>query len=50
MATIGRVLSRASGTDVDVETIKTLVMFCGGGLTVSMVLASYGVDLSAGFF
>jgi hypothetical protein len=50
MATIARVLSRASGTDVDVETIKTLVMFCGVGLTVSMMLASYGVDLSPGFF
>jgi hypothetical protein len=50
MATIARVLSRASGTDVDVETIKTLVMFCGLGLTVSMMLASYGVDLSPGFF
>jgi hypothetical protein len=50
MATIARVLSRASGTDVDVETIKTLVMFCGVGLTVSMMLVSYGVDLSPGFF
>jgi hypothetical protein len=50
MATIARVLSRASGTDVDVKTIQTLVMFCGVGLTVSMMLASYGVDLSPGFF
>jgi hypothetical protein len=50
MATIARILSRACGTDVDIETIKTLVMFCGVGLTVSMMLASYGVDLSPGFF
>ena len=50
MATIARVLSRASGTDVDVETIKILVIFCGAGLTVSLMLASYGVDLSPGFF
>jgi hypothetical protein len=50
MATIARVLSRASGTDVDIEIIKTLVMFCGVGLTVSMMVASYGVDLSPGFF
>jgi hypothetical protein len=50
MATIARVLSRASGTDVDVETIKTLVMFCGVGLTVSMMFAAYGLDLSPGFF
>jgi hypothetical protein len=50
MAAIARVLSRASGTEVDVETIRTLVMFCGVGLTVSLLLASYGLDLSAGFF
>ena len=50
MAAIARMLSRASGTEVDVETLKTLIMFCGVGLTVSMMLASYGVDLSAGFF
>jgi hypothetical protein len=50
MATIARVFSRASGADVDVETIKILVMFFGVGLTVSMMLASYGVDLSPGFF
>ena len=50
MATIARVLSRASGTDVDVETLKTLVMFCGVGLSVSLLFASYGLDLSAGFF
>jgi hypothetical protein len=50
MATIARVLSRASGTEIDVETIKTLVMFCGVGLTVSLMLASYGLDLSPGFF
>ena len=34
MATIARVLSRASGTEVDIETLKTVVMFCGVGLTV----------------
>ena len=50
MATVARVLSRASGTDVDVETLKTLVMFCGVGLFVSLLFASYGLDLSAGFF
>jgi hypothetical protein len=25
-------------------------MFCGVGLTVSLLLASYGLDLSPGFF
>jgi hypothetical protein len=39
MATIARALSRASGTQVDVETLKTIVMFCGVGLVVSLLLA-----------
>ena len=42
--------SRVSGTQIDVETLKTLAMFCGVGLTVSLLLASYGLDLSPGFF
>jgi hypothetical protein len=50
MATFAKVLSRASGAEVDLEIIRTLVMFCGVGLTVSLLLASYGLDLSAGFF
>ena len=50
MAAIARALSRVTGTQADVETIKTLAIFCGVGLTVSLILASYGFDLSAGFF
>jgi hypothetical protein len=50
MAAIARMLSRASGTQVDIETLKTIVMFCGVGLTVSLLLAAYGLDLSPGFF
>jgi hypothetical protein len=50
MAAIARTLDRVSGIRVDVETLKTLVIFCGAGLTVSLLLASHGLDLSAGFF
>jgi hypothetical protein len=50
MAAIARALSRALRTDVDVETLKTVVMFCGVGLFVSLLFASYGLNLSAGFF
>jgi len=50
MAAIATALDRALGIQIDVETLKTLVIFCGAGLTVSLVLASYGFDLSAGFF
>jgi hypothetical protein len=50
VAAIAKVLSRASGTDIDVETLKTLAIFCGAGLLVSLLFASYGLDLSPGFF
>ncbi|MDE2378993.1 hypothetical protein [Bradyrhizobium sp.] len=51
MATLARVLSSISGVDVDVETLKTLVIFCGIGLLASLACAmTYGLDLSAGFF
>jgi len=50
MAAIARIFSRASGTNVDVETPKTIVIFCGVGLTASLMLAPYGLDLSRAFF
>jgi hypothetical protein len=50
MAAIASALDRALGIQIDVETLKTLALFCGAGLTVSVLLASYGLDLSAGFF
>ena len=49
MAAIARVLSRATGTEIDVETLKTIALFCGVGLVVSLLLAIYGLDISAGF-
>jgi len=50
MAMIVRAVSRALGDDVDIETLKTIAMFCGVGMFVSLLLATYGLDLSAGFF
>jgi len=50
MVAIARALSRASGIRIDVETLKILLTFCGAGLAVSLICASYGLDLSAGFF
>jgi hypothetical protein len=49
-AAIARALSRISGTEVEVETLKTIAILCGVGLLVSLVVASYGLDLSPGFF
>jgi hypothetical protein len=50
MDAIAKALSRLSGTQVDNETLKTIAIFCGFGLTVSLIAAIYGLDLSAGFF
>jgi hypothetical protein len=43
MAAIARVFSRKF-------SLKLLAIFCGVGLPVSMLLMTYGVDLSPGFF
>ena len=32
------------------ETLKQIVLFCAAGLLVSVLLLTYGVDLSPGFF
>jgi hypothetical protein len=45
MTAIARALSRASGTQVDVETLKTIAIFCGVGLLVSLLLASGAAHL-----
>jgi hypothetical protein len=50
MAAIAKALSRITGSSVDVETLKTIIMFCAVGLTVSLMVMTYGVDLSPGFF
>jgi hypothetical protein len=56
MAAIARVLARAfpgassSTTSFDGEVLKQLALFCGAGLLVSVLLMTYGLDLSAGFF
>ena len=50
MAAIARALSHVSGTQVDIESLKIVAIFCGIGLGVSLIAASYGLDLSEGFF
>jgi hypothetical protein len=50
MATIARALSRAFITISEVEVLKQLVLFAAAGLFVSLLLLTYGVDLSPGFF
>jgi hypothetical protein len=51
MTAVARVLSRRlPASQADIETLKTIGIFCGVGLLVSLMLASYGLDLSPGFF
>jgi hypothetical protein len=50
MAALARTRARAFGTDVGVEALKIIAIFCGAGLLVSLAFASYGLDLSPGFF
>jgi hypothetical protein len=50
MVAIARAFSRGMRTQVDVEDLKSILIFCGVGLTVSLLLACCGVDLGAEFF
>ena len=51
MATIARVLSlEFPASQAELETLKVIGTFCGVGLVVSLLLATYGLDISVGFF
>jgi hypothetical protein len=50
MAAFARALLGASKNNVEIQFLKQLALLCGAGLTVSLLLASKGLDLSAGFF
>jgi hypothetical protein len=50
MAALVQALSRFGSTDVETDTLKLLAIFCGAGLVISIVFATYGLDLSPGFF
>jgi hypothetical protein len=46
---IAKAPSRILEATLEVETLKTIVLFCAIGLTVSLVYLLYGVDLAPGF-
>jgi hypothetical protein len=51
MATLARVLSLAfPASQAEIETLEIIATFCGVGLVVSLLLATYGLDISVGFF
>jgi hypothetical protein len=50
MTAIARALSRALVTAAEREIFKQLLLFALAGLFVSVLIMTYGVDLSPGFF
>lgn len=51
MAALVRGLSRAFFVySPEVEILKVIAVFCGVGLFVSLLVMTYGVDLSSGLF
>jgi hypothetical protein len=50
LATKARVPSRASAPRPDVDMLGMVEMFCGAGLVVALLLATYGLDMSIEFF
>jgi hypothetical protein len=51
MTAIAQAISRVTGTEIDVDSLSAVLIFCGIGLTVSLfAIEAYGLDLSCGFF
>ena len=52
MSAIARALSRTfpATSSLETETLRQLALLSGAGLLVSLVLMTYGLDLSPGFF
>jgi hypothetical protein len=51
MTAIAKAISNAiPAISPDLDILKTVALFCGAGLFVSLLMARYGLDLSAGFF
>jgi hypothetical protein len=43
-------LARESDAGIGAMTFRIIAIFCGAGLSISLLAATYGVDLSPGFF
>jgi hypothetical protein len=43
-------LSREADAGIGATTFRIIAIFCGAGLSISLLAATYGVDLSPGFF
>jgi len=48
MVALAKAISRLTRTDLEIEPLKAIIIFCGLGLLVSLVCAmAYGLDLSS---
>jgi hypothetical protein len=47
MAALARVLSQATGIEIDVDSLRPILIFCGAGLLFSLLLILNGCDLGA---
>lgn len=50
MTALVQALYRASHAETETDVLKMIALFCGAGLFVSLLFATYGLDLSPGFF
>jgi hypothetical protein len=50
MTAIARPLRRVRESRLEADVLKTIALFCGVGLVVSLLLATNGLDMSPGFF
>jgi hypothetical protein len=51
MSAIARLLARrVPATQVEADALKQLALFCCAGLFVLLLMMTYGLDLSPGFF
>jgi ribose/xylose/arabinose/galactoside ABC-type transport system permease subunit len=50
MTTIARAFSRAITPVNEIEILKQIVLLGAAGLFVSLLMLTYGLDLSPGFF
>jgi hypothetical protein len=50
MTALVQALYRVSHTETETDVLKMVTLFCCAGLFVSLLFATYGLDLSPGFF
>jgi hypothetical protein len=50
MTAIAKTFSSVTATFPDLDILKTVGLFCGIGLAVSLILACYGLEISEAFF